>query len=175
MSLDKEENCIKKTKNFPPIDSLISIQSVPIMSFPNLNLPIPHIKIEGKREKSLAPGIFNKTKFTPEEDMKLIHIMTNNCCRSWKEVAAMMQSRNPRQCRERWNNYLNPYLRNDPWNPQEDALLLQKYEEYGSKWRKIAKFFVNRSDNSLRNRYNLLMRHYNKFQNYSSPHESSSD
>ena len=172
MSLEQEDKSIKKTNFFPPIDSLISNFS---LNFSNINLNLPNGIIEVKNHKNLAPGIFNKVKFTPEEDLKLIQIMTNNCCKNWKEVASMMQTRNPRQCRERWNNYLNPYIRNDPWNPQEDALLIKKYKEYGSKWRKISKFFVNRSDNALRNRYNLLMRHYNKYQNSSSPHESSSD
>jgi hypothetical protein len=42
---------------------------------------------------------------------------------------------------------------------EEDAMLLAKYAEYGTKWNQIAPFFTNRSNNSLRNRWQMLNRH----------------
>ncbi|EAY15029.1 Myb-like DNA-binding domain containing protein [Trichomonas vaginalis G3] len=70
-----------------------------------------------------------------------------------------MGNRNPRQCRDRYTKYLSPDLNKNPWTPEEDALLISKYHEIGAKWVKMSKFFNNRTDYSLKNRWNVLVRH----------------
>jgi hypothetical protein len=89
-----------------------------------------------------------------------------------------MDSRNERQCRERWKNYINPSLRSDPWTLEEDQLVVQKYAEFGPKWNKISKFFSNRSDNAVRNRWQLMLRQWerqNRYQTGSSQPPASLD
>ena len=105
-----------------------------------------------------------KIKFTEEEDMKLHRLVMQFGAKDWIKISQLMETRNPRQCRERWNNYVNPALRTDPWTPEEDMLLDQKFAEYGPKWNKISKFFVNRSDNNIRNRWMMIARHRAKSQ-----------
>ena len=105
-----------------------------------------------------------KLKFTPEEDDRLRWLVQQHGTNSWNLIAKLMGNRNARQCRERWKNYVNPELRNEPWNQEEDRLLVEKYGEFGPRWNKIAKFFVNRSDNSLRNRWQLMLRQYERQQ-----------
>jgi hypothetical protein len=100
-----------------------------------------------------------KSKFSAAEDGKLLDLVARFGTTNWIHIASLMETRNPRQCRERYANYLNPDLRQDNWTADEDLLLTQKHQEFGSKWNKIAKFFVNRSDNALRNRWQLLNRH----------------
>jgi hypothetical protein len=109
------------------------------------------------RSKSLS-----KNKFTPEEDAHLKDIIQNCGCRDWNEVASYFPGRNPRQCRERWNNYVNPRVMKVPWTPMEDCLLKQKYAELGPKWHIIAKFFPNRSKNYVKNRWLTMQRHQRK-------------
>ena len=104
----------------------------------------------------------NKVKFTDEEDKKLKSFVEKFGTKDWIHISNLMETRNPRQCRERWNNYVNPALRNDPWTPEEDLLLDAKYAEYGPSWNKISKFFINRSDNSIRNRWMMIARHRSK-------------
>lgn len=99
-----------------------------------------------------------KIKFTPEEDRRLSSVVAEYGTKDWMKVACMLPGRNARQCRERYNSYLDPTLRNDPWTSEEDALLEQKHNELGAKWNKIAKFFVNRGNNALRNRAMILVR-----------------
>jgi hypothetical protein len=101
-------------------------------------------------------------KFSPDEDARLLGLVGTYGKANWTHIATMMENRNPRQCRERYANYLNPALRQDVWTPDEDRLLAQKYREFGSKWNKIAKFFINRSDIALRNRWQLIERHRTK-------------
>jgi hypothetical protein len=104
-----------------------------------------------------AKGI-TKVKFSHEEDDRLRALVEQYGTKSWKEVAHSMETRNARQCRERYNNYLKPDLRQDDWKTEEDLLLERKYMEYGGKWNKISRFFLNRSDLSLRNRWMILQR-----------------
>jgi hypothetical protein len=103
-------------------------------------------------------GRYVKVKFTDEEDALLIQLVNEHGTLDWSKIAMLMQTRNVRQCRERYNNYLKPDLRQDAWTPEEDALLLAKFNEHGAKWNTIAQFFINRSDLSLRNRWQRLER-----------------
>jgi hypothetical protein len=73
-----------------------------------------------------------------------------------------MGGKNQRQCRERWINYLCPSLNTSAWTPDEDALLLQKYIEMGTRWVKIAKFFPHRTDAMVKNRFNKIQRREQK-------------
>jgi hypothetical protein len=98
------------------------------------------------------PGVF-KVKFTPAEDQKLRELVKRLGLSNWIKVAEQMTSRNARQCRERWNNYLSPALLTHPWTPDEDILLDQKYAQVGSKWTYIAGFFPDRSRNNIKNRW----------------------
>jgi hypothetical protein len=104
-------------------------------------------------------GKYLKVRFTPDEDARLTDLVDEYGTNDWGAVALAMQTRNARQCRERYKNYLDPALRTDWWTAEEDALLQRKYDELGAKWNRISKFFKNRPDNALRNRWRLLDRH----------------
>ena len=121
----------------------------------------------GARPESQNKQKSVKLKFTAEEDEKLKMLVLSHGTSSWAFIARLMGTRNHRQCRERWKNYINPALRNDPWTFEEDQLLVDKYAEFGSRWNRIAKFFTNRSDNSIRNRWQLMLRQWER-QNHSS-------
>ncbi|EAY14200.1 Myb-like DNA-binding domain containing protein [Trichomonas vaginalis G3] len=100
-----------------------------------------------------------KIKFTLEEDERLTEIIERIGTKSWRLISLEMKNRTPRQCRERWINYISPQLRNDPWTEEEDKLLDEKCLEFGSRWHKISEFFNNRSGNAIRNRFKLRQRH----------------
>ena len=129
---------------------------------------IPKQKTQTNSKQKSTQSII-KNKFTAEEDKLLIELASKSKVHNWNDIAEQLGTRNARQCRERWNNYLNPTLRNDPWTEEEDRLLLEKHRELGTHWNKISKSFKNRSDNSIRNRWQLLMRHMEKQQGNSSP------
>ena len=107
----------------------------------------------------------SKSKFSPEDDLKLIQLVMSRNDRDWVWIAQQMSNRNPRQCRERWYNYLDPSLHKGGWTPEEDQLLLEKKKEMGPHWNAIARFFRGRSGNSVRNRWLLIMRHEEKNNN----------
>lgn len=110
--------------------------------------PVSYFTSGPKRRRS-AP----KYKFSKEDDIQLIMLVNEFGTLNWSEIASRMEGRNPRQCRERWNNYVNPDLIPRDWTPQEDYLLELKYLELGPKWHVIASFFKNRSVNNIRSRW----------------------
>lgn len=103
-----------------------------------------------------------KSKFTPEEDQKLFNLVNGLQEVDWNAIAKQFSHRNSRQCRERWQNYLNPNLTKDNWTEDDDRLLLDRYKEMGPHWNAIGRTLGNRSGNSVRNRYLVLMRFQQK-------------
>lgn len=92
-------------------------------------------------------------KFSPEEDIELSRIIAINGPKKWDQIALSMPGRTGRQCRDRFQNYLNPSLTNGPWTREEDKLLEQKVKEVGQHWNKISRFFNGRSSNNIKNRW----------------------
>jgi hypothetical protein len=103
-------------------------------------------------------GRFFKNKFTPAEDAALMQLVDTFRETDWKVIAAHMPTRDARQCRERYKNYLNPDLRQGGWTSDEDMLLTEQFMKHGAKWNTIARAFINRSDLALRNRWQVLER-----------------
>lgn len=62
--------------------------------------------------------------------MQLIMLVNEFGTLNLSEIASRMEGRNQRQCRERWNNYVNPDLIPRDWTPQEDYLLELKYRTW---------------------------------------------
>ena len=102
------------------------------------------------------------SKFSEEEDERLKEVVSRVGEYDWNLVSKEMPGRNARQCKERWSYYLSPSLNTSPWTQEEDNLLLSKQRELGSKWVKISKFFHNRTDAMVKNRFQVLMRKMKK-------------
>lgn len=99
-----------------------------------------------------------KIQFSQEEDAKLLSLVRIFGANQWKVVSAAMVTRNSRQCRERYNNYLNPALRSDSWTQDEDEQLCQLIEKHGPRWSCIARNFGDRSVSAVRDRHVELVR-----------------
>ena len=99
-----------------------------------------------------------RSKFSKQEDSLLVSVVNELGTRDWEAIASRIPNRNARQCRERYTNYLAPNLSHEPWTPEEDSLLEQKLKELGAKWVNISKYFKNRTDTMLKNRWLVLSR-----------------
>ena len=100
---------------------------------------------------------FHRKAWTREEDEALRKVVEELGPCDWPLVAQRMVGRNSRQCRLRWNAYLNPQLNKAPFTREEDELLFRLVEDVGQKWSYIKQFFDRRADTALRNRYRRLM------------------
>ena len=116
-------------------------------------------KIMNKAKLPRKKPIFRPhCKWSKEEDEKLKELIIEYGENDWRHLAKKMEGRNSRQCRERWNYYLNPRLKHGKWTEEEDSLIIQKHQEIGPRWMEISKLFENRTDAMIKNRYNYLIR-----------------
>lgn len=116
--------------------------------------------VDSPRSRDYVP----KIKFTREEDSMLLMAVQKYGTNDWQSVSACLPGRNIRQCRERWNNYVNPDLVARPWTKEEDRILEEKYHKYGPRWRMIVTYFKNRSVNNVKNRWLTKQRRIAKSQ-----------
>ncbi|EAY15574.1 Myb-like DNA-binding domain containing protein [Trichomonas vaginalis G3] len=99
-----------------------------------------------------------KNKFTADEDALLTQLVQNYGIFDWDTIAQKMNNRTPRQCRDRWNYYLNPNVKNRPWTPDEENILIEKYMKIGPKWAVLCQFFDSRTDANVKNHFLLIQR-----------------
>lgn len=113
----------------------------------------------GRETTSATP----RSMFSTEDDMNLIMLVNQTVSLlgkdrlDWREIGRVM-NKGGRQCRERYNKYLSPGMKNGPWTVEEDALLKEKVEVFGCHWAVIVKYFPGRSDVNLKNRWSVLRR-----------------
>jgi hypothetical protein len=98
------------------------------------------------------------SRFSSQEDERLRQLVAQFGVNAWSIVAGLMSPRTVRQCRERWNHYLSAPTAEEPWTIEEDALLLQKIDEFGLRWARLSAFFSNRTDLSVKRRWNQISR-----------------
>jgi hypothetical protein len=91
--------------------------------------------------------------FSPKEDEQLRMVVDQIGTRRWDIVASFLPFRTPRQCRDRYKNYLLDFLVAVPWTPAEDEIVRREYAEIGPKWVEISKLLTGRSGNDVKNRW----------------------
>lgn len=130
---------------------------------PSKNVLLRHIPNDVLFQKQNQIHEMNKVAqkyripFTPDEDEKLKHLANKYGTRSWSLISTYLEGRTPKQCRDRYSNYLFPGFFKGEWTNEEDCLLFKLYNEFGPKWSKIKKSFPDRSSNSIKNRWNYFL------------------
>lgn len=101
--------------------------------------------------------------WTPEQDALLVENCTKRRNASkfiWSKIGAQVPMKNSKQCRERYQNHLDPTINKSPFSEEEITLLNKAVKKYGTQWTKIAQtYFIaddgtRRTDLQLRNRWN---------------------
>ena len=59
--------------------------------------------------------------WSAEEDALLVASVQRNGRQNWSAVAAQLEGRGSKQCRERWLNYLRDDVKKGPWTDFEKA------------------------------------------------------
>lgn len=91
-------------------------------------------------------------KFTPEEDARLKALVAEHG-RNWALIAKLMQDKERKQVRERYENFLGKKLNRKPFSIEDDCKILDLIGKMGTKFYKIAEQFEGRSATMIKNRY----------------------
>jgi hypothetical protein len=105
-------------------------------------------------QNSLNPK--KRKRFTQDED-EFIKIVVNvkgkNC---WIKLGEIL-NRDPKQVRDRYNNYLKEDLNKGPWSIEENEKLMQLQNgNLKNKWSKMEEFFPGRNQVQIKNQWNKL-------------------
>ena len=110
------------------------------------------IQCQYRWTKNLKPGLV-KGPWSVQEDKLLIEWVNKNGPRKWNQCCEFIHGRSGKQCREHWNNCLNPGLVKGEWTAEEDFLIMHFYQKYNGSWKKIVNLFNGRTENSIKNRF----------------------
>ena len=110
------------------------------------------IQCQYRWTKNLKPGLV-KGPWSVQEDKLLIEWVNKHGPRKWNQCCEFIHGRSGKQCREHWNNCLNPGLVKGEWTAEEDFLIMHFYQKYNGSWKKIVNLFNGRTENSIKNRF----------------------
>lgn len=143
----------------------MSIASQPFIELSH-SLNNEQSKIEQKKTKKSKKSkkiSVKKGQWSSQEDKLLEQWVKTNGPKNWEACGRFIQGRKGKQCREHWNNCLNPELKKGNWGPEEDFLIMFFYEKCKGSWKKIIPLFDGRIENSIKNRfYSQLRKHATK-------------
>ena len=134
---------------------------------PQINSSLKEIKFfpreknqRSKKLKKSKKAVIKKGQWSSQEDKLLEQWVKEKGPKNWEACGRFIQGRKGKQCREHWNNCLNPELKKGHWGPEEDFLIMFFYEKCKGSWKKIIPLFEGRIENSVKNRFYSQLRKY---------------
>jgi len=104
--------------------------------------------------------------WSPKEDQALQEATKKYKGECWNLVAKYVQEisgsqkllKSAKQCRERWNNQLNPNVELSPLTNTEVRKVFELHAKFGNSWSKISKRMQGRTDNTVKNYFLCRLR-----------------
>ncbi|CAN6607788.1 pre-mRNA-splicing factor Cef1p [Trichomonascus vanleenenianus] len=102
------------------------------------------------------PAYIKGGVWTNVEDELLKTAIQKYGLNEWRRVASLLPRKNAKQCKARWDEWLNPEIKKTEWSKEEDEKLLSLAKFYPSQWRTIASF-IGRTASQCLERYQRLL------------------
>ncbi|XP_059274816.1 transcription factor WER-like [Lycium ferocissimum] len=104
--------------------------------------------------------IIKKGAWSPEEDQKLTAYIMRYGIWNWNLMPKFAGlSRTGKSCRLRWMNYLRPDVKRGPFSMEEVEIVVNMYQELGTRWSAIAARLPGRTDNEVKNFFHTHLKH----------------
>ncbi|XP_039130961.1 LOW QUALITY PROTEIN: transcription factor MYB13-like [Dioscorea cayenensis subsp. rotundata] len=125
-----------------------------------------------RRECCEKDGELNKGLWTPEEDKKLIQHIEKHGHANWRALPKLAGlSRCGKSCRLRWINYLRPDVKRGNFTKEEENTIIKLHQSWGNKWSKIASCLPGRTDNEIKNIWNIYLKKQIQTKNTNPPND----
>ena len=108
------------------------------------------------RKKLKILSEHKKRPWTKDEDSCVRRLVFEHGYQ-WAKIERLIKSRNGKQIRDRYLNYINPSTKRDRFTKEEDDLIKDLYLKYGSRWSYIAKYCSGRTGDLVKNRFNTCL------------------
>ena len=105
-------------------------------------------------ETSVLDKPLKRGPWNTNEDERLKALVDEKGAGKWVQISSELDSRSPKQCRERWHQNLKPELNHTPISEEEGKFIEEAVNTIGKKWAEIARRMSNRSDNAVKNWWN---------------------
>ena len=105
--------------------------------------------------------IFNKRKWTPEEDFRLKQLVRQTRIHRfvpWTKVSYYMHNRTKDQCYQRYVYSLREEVRQGFFEEAEDFIILVGVKLFGTDWARISHFIPSRTPMQIHSRYNTFLK-----------------
>lgn len=103
---------------------------------------------QSRYTRSLDPSL-TRGIWTEEQDTQLrraVEVFGH----SWSDVCTFVTGRSSEQCRDRWQDFLNPTISRTKWTESEDLALLSAIEHVGQgKWKEVSRAMDNGRTDSM--------------------------
>lgn len=146
---------------FNSVTSCSSVVPFPKINFTsmydNVNKNLEEIKQQKEDKEKKNERKRCRKLFTKEEDEKIKELTEKYGTKQWNIIAQFIEGRTPKQCRDRYCNYLFPGIFNGEWSTEEDELLMELYKKYGPRWTTLQRSFPYRSANTIKNRWDFFL------------------